>query len=45
MPSDAMWEYNAKIHLKEIRWNRLDWMKLAQEMTWCCEHGGEIRFP
>jgi hypothetical protein len=30
MPSEAIWKYNTKMHLKEIRCSRLDWIKLAQ---------------
>jgi len=30
MPSEAVCVYNAKMHLKEIRWSRLDWIILDQ---------------
>jgi len=30
IPPEAIWQYNAKFHLKEIRWSRLDWLNVGR---------------
>jgi hypothetical protein len=39
----SRWENNFKIHLKEILWEGVDWIDLAQDraIDSCCEYGDE----
>jgi hypothetical protein len=41
------WVSNIKMGIREIGWNGMDWMNLAQDRTveGSCEHGNEPRVP
>jgi hypothetical protein len=35
------WVDNIKINLREVGWDGMDWINLAQDRDQCCEHGNE----